>query len=507
MKTLTTTDTWLGVDSSHSASSQRGPASVLLADADRQRLERTERALSERGYVVCTSVAGADALEILTHANLDVTVVRAELPDMSQRELLQTIRVGCPNTPVILTRMDQDVAATVQAMKLGAADCLVEPVSEARLAKTIEASLAEQRARRWIGNTVQQRTIAGYNVVRVLGEGEMGLVLEVEQAGATYAMKLLKRVEDERQHQARMARFDREARALETLGHSNIVRLVEYGETQPSGMPFIVTEFLVGQTLREHIDSRSEASCPSNVKILKQVLSALSQMHHNGHLHRDLKPSNVMLCESGRAVLIDLGLVHISGSTLTRSLQLIGSPAYMAPEALMSSIFDRRAELFSLGVMAFELLTGVRPFVSDTLVALTKEISQTPHPRLREMDPSLPRGLEMIIDLLLAKRPEQRYQDAVDVLTDLEAFEAGRPLPYASQHETYLAEVARSIRSFTPGERGTSSRMSETIGSEQAAADMLAAQFAGSGERVDAAKTLSQPAASDVPEAKKSRRA
>lgn len=222
-----------------------------------------------------------------------------------------------------------------------------------------------------------------------------------------------------------LERFRREAELGQRLLHDNIVRIYEYGRSR-EGITYIAMEYLPGIDLRCYLDKYGKMPIKDAVKIIAQVCQALSYAHAQGIIHRDIKPENIMVPDKrgkGRVVLMDFGVAHAAylGTIGTRSTYL-GTPYYMSPDQITRRHVDGRSDIYSLGVVFYELLTGARPFDdADPLNVLIKHREASP-PRPRVINPQIPLSLERIVMKMLAKRPADRYKGAEALLGALKRY-------------------------------------------------------------------------------------
>jgi len=259
--------------------------------------------------------------------------------------------------------------------------------------------------------------ISGYRIIQVIGVGGMGEVYLAEdtELDRKVALKFLAshlyRDEDCRK------RFKREAQAAAKLDHPNIVPVHEVGEYQ--GRPYFVMAVIEGQSLREFVSGK-ELSVERILEIGIQICEGLQAAHDKGITHRDIKPSNILIDSQGRARIVDFGLASIRGSdALTKTGSTLGTIGYMSPEQVRGQEVDYRSDLFSLGVVLYELITQRSPFKRDSEAATLKAVSDdTPHPVARYRV-EVPDGLQDIIDKALEKDVRTRYQHADGMLSDL----------------------------------------------------------------------------------------
>jgi serine/threonine-protein kinase len=273
----------------------------------------------------------------------------------------------------------------------------------------------------------QPQTIGRYLVEREIGKGAMGKIY------LAFDPKLDRRVviktvcfnlaASEADTAALKDRIYREARAIAKLSHPNIV--VVYDVEDDKELSYIVMEHLEGRDLRQALQNERRFDYPRAIKIVAQVCSALDYAHQAGIIHRDIKPSNIMLLPDDKAKVTDFGIAKIADNfSLTLPGHVLGTPSYMAPEQFEEETFDGRADIFSLGVVFYELLTGSRPFAGDSLAALAYKIVHKMHipPSLQNVE--LPLELDEIVHRALAKQPEERYQTAQEFREALLAVEA-----------------------------------------------------------------------------------
>lgn len=256
--------------------------------------------------------------------------------------------------------------------------------------------------------------IGRYHILEQLGQGGMATVykaydtrlerdvalkvLRVEQ----FAPAVLERI---------LRRFEREAKALAKLTHPNIVPIIDYGEHE--GVPYLVMPFLSGGTLKAYLQKRDRLGWEEAVRLLLPIASALSFAHQHHILHRDVKPSNILLTEDGQPLLTDFGVAKIleaeEGQTLTGTGVGIGTPEYMSPEQGLGKGVGPQADVYSLGVVLYEMITGRKPYTADTPMAVVLKHVSEALPRPRMYVPELPEGVERVLLKALAKQPEDRY--------------------------------------------------------------------------------------------------
>jgi serine/threonine protein kinase len=350
--------------------------------------------------------------------------------------------------------------------------CRTDP----ELRQEVEALLAsEENARDHLRAAVREQletvgfpltgeTISHYRIIDGLSGGGMGLVYKAEdiKLGRRVALKFLP--EDSAKDSAALGRFEREARAASALEHPNICPIYEFGEHE--GRPFLVMQLLEGQTLRELISTGDQGKSPVELSRLldlaTQIVDGLDAAHQKGIIHRDIKPANIFVTSPGQAKILDFGLAKLASlarapsdshvlfhsddeetsqeaaqepvpwavSDVSISLTgvAMGTAGYMSPEQVRGEKLDARTDLFSFGLVLYEMATGQRAFKGDTGPVLQKAtLNETPTPA-RELNPKIPSKLEKIIGRALIKDREARYQSALDLHADFETLkrEMGR---------------------------------------------------------------------------------
>jgi serine/threonine-protein kinase len=269
-----------------------------------------------------------------------------------------------------------------------------------------------------------------YSVIRVLGEGGMGTVYEVrhDKLERHFALKALRR--DLARDPELSARFIQEARATAAVSHPGIVQITDFG-TLDTGQPYFVMELLRGQPLTALLRDEAPLGQRRALTIVCSLADALRAAHRSRIIHRDLKPDNIQVLRSASGLesvkILDFGLARVgSGSRLTKEGFVFGTPHYMSPEQASGEAIDHRADMYSLGILMYELFTSQLPFQADTSMGvLTQHIYRTPVPPAQVAGtPVLDRELERIILRCLEKLPEKRFKDLDEVLGLLENVEA-----------------------------------------------------------------------------------
>ncbi len=281
-------------------------------------------------------------------------------------------------------------------------------------------------------NDLIGHALGRYHILEKLGEGGMAVVykaydthLEHEVAVKVIRLDNLPRNAEERA----LKRFEREAKAVARLDHPNLVKVTDYGEYE--GNPYLVMPYVPGGTLKEYLKDHVLVDWREAASILLPVAQALAYAHEQGLIHRDVKPSNILLSAKGWPMLTDFGVAKVVDDEMTQDLTgtsaTVGTPEYMAPEQVMSKTVDHRADIYALGVVFYEMVTGRRPYEADTPMAVLVKHASAPLPRPRDLLPGLPDGVEHVLLKALAKQPEDRYQDMSAFAAALQGLERARP--------------------------------------------------------------------------------
>ena len=302
------------------------------------------------------------------------------------------------------------------------------------------------------GASLIGKKVSHYRVAKVIGVGGMGLVYEAEdlKLGRAVALKFLP--EDLARDEAALQRFEREARAASSLDHPNICTIYEVEEHEDE--PFIVMQLLRGESLRDRLATlqatEQRLSLPEILDIALQICNGLAAAHTSGVIHRDIKPANIFLTTNGAVKILDFGVAKLMeagesaqeamavaaspggassrGGHLTETGPTMGTAGYMSPEQVRGETLDARTDLFSFGLVLYEMAAGQRAFTGETAAAVKGAIQVSDPLPLRDRNGSVPPKLESIINRALEKDRERRYQSAADLRSDLRSLDEARPL-------------------------------------------------------------------------------
>jgi len=273
----------------------------------------------------------------------------------------------------------------------------------------------------------ERAALGRYRIERELGRGSMGNVYlahdpQIGRPVALKTMRLSREFEGQELAEAR-ARFFREAEMAGRLRHPDIVAIFDAGEE--AGLAYIAMEYVQGHDLLRYTLPGRLLPVPVVLDTLARVALALHHAHQQGVVHRDVKPANVMIDSASGAIKVtDFGIASITNSCRTRTGLVLGTPSFMSPEQMAGRRVDGRTDLYSLGVMLFQLLTGALPHASESMSQLMYQIANETAPDVRSLRPELPETLANVVALALEKRPEVRYADGAQIAADLKAVAA-----------------------------------------------------------------------------------
>jgi serine/threonine-protein kinase len=282
-------------------------------------------------------------------------------------------------------------------------------------------------------------TVAGrFVIVKMLGAGGMGQVYQAQDVKLKRVVAIKRMAPRLQQDEGDRRRFLREAQQASALNHPNIASIYDVIEEQ--GEIFLIMEYVEGTPLRAFLQTHKDFSFDEFFKVAAQGLEGLNAAHQKGILHGDIKPENLMLTLEGRVKVLDFGVARrfslgdASEATLTAatlSTSISGTPAYMAPEVLMQKPYDGRADLFSMGLVCYEMLGGRQPFETDSMAGTLASVLHTEPPPIEQLNPKVSPSISAVLQTMMAKDPAQRYSSARDVLLDLHRIQEGESPVFA----------------------------------------------------------------------------
>ena len=412
-------------------------ARILIVDDEPAMRQLLRTHLKRQNYEILEAAAADEGLSIVKENDLDLVITDVKLGGTTGVELLSQIKRIHPDLPVIVMTGMPEIEDAVDSMKIGAVDYVSKPFRieqlKAVIAQALEHSDGTKPKTNVPETTNHRRILAGYQIIKPLGEGNVGTVYLARDrdvdSSTIYALKILKPVfrTEERKRNA-LERLLREAEAVSELEHPNIVRVIEYGLAEEELVPFILMEYVDGKSLREVISDADDLTYIKKTQMIRQVADALAAVHKHDICHRDIKPANILVDANYDAKLTDFGIALMPDSSLTVSTSIVGTPVYLSPEGFHSSKVDHRADIFSLGVVAYELFMLQRPFVAQSIAQYANVIQNDQPIEPRQLRPDFPLRLQSILARMLKKEPDERYNNTDELVSDLDAYLKSPPL-------------------------------------------------------------------------------
>jgi len=406
---------------------------LLVVDDNAENREILARRLERRGFQVMAAEDGQKALQAIQDEHIDLVLLDIMMPGISGIDVLRRVRetFSDEELPIIMATAKTDSEDVVAALDLGANDYVTKPIDFPVVLARVKAQLRNKTPR--AKQAAQAATAAAeglsvgevgtgsvladrYRLESVVGAGAFGAVyrathLELE---TTVAVKLLQSAVETGDEA--VTRFRREGISACRVKHPNAVQVFDFG-VAPNGTAYLVMEMLEGRSLQDELELY-EATTPKRcAQLLLPVCDVLGMAHEQGIIHRDIKPSNIFISETPQGEVIkvlDFGIAKIAGSgamakSLTLAGTILGTPVFMAPERFQGLPYDGRSDVYSVGVMLYELLEGQLPFPSDTdaMVVAMAHVKDPPPP-LSRCHPDVRLEMQGIVQVALEKRPERR---------------------------------------------------------------------------------------------------
>ena len=289
-------------------------------------------------------------------------------------------------------------------------------------AKSTKETVSEKGSNDGVANLLAggdiKPTLGRYEIFSELGKGAMGTVYlgndpKINRQVAIKTLALSKEFEPDQLEEVK-TRFFHEAEIAGMLNHPNIVTIFDAGAEHD--LAYIAMEYLDGIDLIRYTQKGKTLPIPTTLKIVAKVAEALQYAHDHGVIHRDIKPANIMILKNKAVKVTDFGIAHINDSSKTKAGVVMGTPSYMSPEQLSGKKVDGRSDLFSLGVMLYEMVAGARPFTADSISKLMLKVARVPHVDVRKLNPEVPDNVAELINSMLTKDPETRIASAHEVL-------------------------------------------------------------------------------------------
>jgi serine/threonine protein kinase len=404
---------------------------ILVVDRDPRALAKVRRLLASDSCAVETAASPTHAFGLIDSMNVDLMVSESAFGDVSGLDFLGELRKRYPEIPFVFLTSKPSIRVAVDALKSGAADYLDKSTSDRILRVKLLAALSGDTGEPFdaaIDVSADLQNLAGYSIKGRLGDGAFGIVFLVEgRKGAEYALKVLKHPDDpDEQDRMRttLERFLRECEAAAAIDHENVVCVRDFGISDQPRVPYILYEYFPSRPLNL-LSTETEIPPRRKVHIIRDVCRGLAELHRKDICHRDIKPENILVDRALKVKITDFGIAKFPNSEITREFGLLGSPAYVAPEAFASPHVSVQADIFSLGTVTYEFLLGVHPFAREDLISTSVAIREETPREPRKIDPNFPPALQSILGCMLRKNPTQRYADADALLAALDEYLAG----------------------------------------------------------------------------------
>ena len=417
---------------------------ILVIEDDLALLETLRSFLETENFEVITAVDGKKGLEKASKERIDLIVLDLGLPTIDGFEVCRRLRAQGYMTPVImLSGEKKDELDKATGLDVGADDYIVKPFGTKELLSRIKAVLrratpkveekgehyAPTRTLEITAATLRKgSTIAGrYEVLEELGRGGMGRVFRVadKKIGEEVALKVLNPAVAA--DKKTIERFRNELKIARKIAQRNVCRMFDLSDEE--GMHYITMEYVPGEDLKSFLIKSGQLTVEKTISIARQVCEGLAEAHGMGVVHRDLKPQNIMIDKEGKARIMDFGIARsLRKKGITEEGTIVGTPEYMSPEQVEGKETDQRSDIYSFGVILYEMMAGKVPFEGDSTldVALMHKTEDPRDPR--EINPQIPEGMSRLILNCLEKNKEKRYQQVHDLLSDLAKIEKGIPI-------------------------------------------------------------------------------
>ena len=412
---------------------------LLLVDDEPSNLYVLKQILQE-DYHLLFARNGEKALELSREKQPDLVLLDVMMPEFSGYDVCRALKqdLKTANIPVVFISALSEINDELQGFAAGAVDYITKPVNpvlvKARVAAHLSVALGEKigipplQITSHPGESNQfkekkpNKYLGRYEIIEELGRGAMGVVYKAKDPfiDRNVAVKIINLQEikpDEKEEYKTL--FYQEARAAGQLNHPNIVTIHDVGESE--GMAYIAMELLEGKELHQLLKNGQVLPLEVTLDIVIQVATGLSYAHKHDIVHRDIKPSNIMVLEDKIVKIADFGIAHKVASKLKThtSPPMVGSPLYMSPEQVLSKPIDSRTDIFSLGIVLYQMLTGELPFNSDNINSVMYQIVNEAPRKPASLNPEVSDSLNMIVSRCLEKKPEDRYQNAHELADDL----------------------------------------------------------------------------------------
>ncbi len=389
---------------------------ILVVDDEESIRMLLSRFLSVN-FNVHTADSAEEALLLLGKNKYELAIVDINMPGKSGKEMFKICHREYPGMNIILMTGMPELADAVDTVKEGAFYYLPKPIDLRFLHSLLNRAIEEKEKKSESDDIGRIRNLASeYKIIRSLGCGISGIVLLVEKDGKSYAMKALRWNGESDNTSEKLERFAREAEILMRVDNKHVVKIFEHNLNKIDENPYIIMEYVKGMSLTECLNKKM-FNINQKISIIEQIAEGIECVHACGVLHRDIKPENIIIADDITVKITDFGVSHVSDSCLTMDDEILGSPSYMAPESFdETKKADVRADIFSIGVLSYEMLTGVMPFEGDGIYQVMEAIRKKNPVAPVKINPEIPLWMQDIMAKMLDKNPDGRYSSAGEIV-------------------------------------------------------------------------------------------
>lgn len=387
--------------------------SVLVVDDDPEIRRMLLLILTQNGFEADGAESPKDALGMVSRKDYGLILLDVNLPGMNGLEFFSVCKERLPYTEVIIITGDPEFDSAAEMVRKGAYDYLPKPFSAATILEKARAAFSLRS--QIIASDLEHLAKSGsspakdFSFVRSLGSGSMGDVFLVERHGVRYAMKKYRPFHETARNPSRLRnKFLRVNAVLSKMKHPNVVRVFDYCYQADGESSYLIMEYVEGDIL-SNLTGRKDVPLERRMDIVRQLACGIASVHASGIIHRDIKPGNVLVTHGMEAKLSDFGIANMLDSALVGTEDFRGSPAYMAPETFNASgICSLYSDVYSLGVLAYELVTGRRPFSGKSMLETANMICKERPEDPSKFEPKLSESFKNVIASALHKSPSMR---------------------------------------------------------------------------------------------------